>query len=91
MTGGRRMMKRAVLAVIATFVAWSILDVIIHGLLIQSSYQDTAHLWRPMDEMNMPLMYGVTLAWAWFLGTRVEAITAGALVGVILISQEETS
>jgi hypothetical protein len=130
------------LAVVATFIAWSILDFVIHGLLLQSTYQATADLWRPMDEMNMPLLYLVTLAftasfvaiyalmvtkksfmsgikfgvlfglasgismgfgsysfmpipltlaWSWFLGTLVEAIAAGALVGAILRPGKETS
>jgi len=57
-------MKRTILAVIAVFIAWSILDFVIHGLLLQSTYEATASLWRPMDEMNMPLIYLVTLAYA---------------------------
>ena len=56
-------MKRTILAVIAVFIAWSILDFVIHGVLLQSTYEATANLWRPMDEMNMPLMYLVTLAY----------------------------
>jgi hypothetical protein len=56
-------MKRTILALIAVFMAWSILDFVIHGLLLQSTYEATANLWRPMDEMNMPLMYFVTLAY----------------------------
>ncbi len=55
------MAKRTILAVVAVFVAWSVLDVIIHGILLESTYEATASLWRPMDEMSMPLMYGVTL------------------------------
>ena len=55
------MAKRTILAVVAVFVAWSVLDVIIHGILLESTYEATASLWRPMDEMNMSLMYGVTL------------------------------
>lgn len=55
------MLKRTVLAVVAVFVAWSILDFILHGVLLQPTYMATASLWRPMEEMNMPLMYFVTL------------------------------
>ena len=136
------MSKRTILAVVAVFLTWSILDFVIHGLLLQSTYQATADLWRPMDEMNMALMYVVTLAvtvcfvsvygllvtkksllsgvtlgalfglasgismgfgsycympipltlaWGWFLGTLVEAVAAGALVGAIMRPGEETS
>ena len=55
------MTKRTIWAVVAVFIAWSILDFILHGLLLRSTYQATASLWRPMDQMNMPLMYFVTL------------------------------
>ncbi len=131
------MTKRTIWAVVAVFIAWSILDFILHGLLLRSTYEATANLWRPMDQMNMPLMYFVTLvftvcfvliygllvgqkslasgirfgalfglatgismgfgsysympipltlAWSWFFGSWIEAITAGAIVGAIMKS-----
>lgn len=55
------MLKRNLLAVIAIFVAWSILDYLIHGIMLASSYEATANLWRPMEEMNPLLCYGVKL------------------------------
>lgn len=58
------MLKRAIFAVVAVFIVWSILDFLIHGVLLKSTYESTAHLWRPMEEMNMPLMYFVTLVFA---------------------------
>jgi uncharacterized protein with PQ loop repeat len=129
--------KKLILAVVAVFIAWSILDFILHGLLLRSAYEATANLWRPMDQMNMPLIYFVTLvftlcfvliygllvgqkslasgirfgalfglatgismgfgsysympipltlAWSWFLGSWIEAIVAGAIVGAIVKS-----
>jgi hypothetical protein len=131
------MMKRTVLAVLTVFIVWSILDFILHGILLRPIYVNTASLWRPMEQMKMPLMYFVTLvftgcfvliyrfmvgqkslasgiifgalfglatgismgfgsysympipltlAWSWFLGSWVEAITAGAIVGAIIKS-----
>jgi hypothetical protein len=131
------MLKRTIWAVVAVFMAWSILDFILHGLLLRSTYEATANLWRPMDQMNMPLMYFVTLvftvcfvliygllvgqkslasgirfgalfglatgismgfgsysympipltlAWSWFFGSWIEAITAGAIIGAIMKS-----
>lgn len=131
------MSKRTIWAVVAVFITWSILDFILHGLLLRSTYEATANLWRPMDQMNMPLMYFVilvfsvcfvliygllvgqkslasgirfgalfglatgismgfgsysympiplTLAWSWFLGSWIEAIAAGAIVGAIVKS-----
>ncbi len=55
------MFKRAILAVVAVFLAFSVLDFVIHGLLLQATYKASADLWRPMDEMKMPLMYLVTM------------------------------
>ena len=131
------MLKRTIWAVVAVFIAWSILDFILHGLLLRSTYEATANLWRPMDQMNMPLMYFVTfvftacfvliyrllvgqktlasgirfgalfglatgismgfgsysympipltLAWSWLIGSWVEGIAAGAIVGTIIKS-----
>jgi hypothetical protein len=128
-------MKRTIWAVVAVFIAWSVLDFILHGLLLRSTYEATASLWRPMDQMNIPLMYFVTfiftvcfvliygflvgqkslmsgirygalfglasgismgfgsycympipltLAWSWFVGSWIEAIAAGAIVGAII-------
>ena len=123
---------------IVVFIVWSILDFLIHGLLLQSIYAATSNMWRPMDKMNRPLMslvtmvftacfvaiYGflieqkslmsgirfgaifglatgmsmgfgsysympipLSLAWSWFLGSWVEAIIAGAVVGTIVKSR----
>lgn len=135
------MTKRILLAVVAVFIAWEVLDFIIHGVLLQSTYEATASLWRPMEEMKMFLMYCITLlfaicfvliyglligekslasgikfgvlfgmatglsmgfgsysympiplslAWVWFIGTLIEAVAAGAIVGAILKPAEET-
>jgi len=56
-------LKRPFIAVVVIFLAWSLLDFVIHGLLLQATYEATADLWRPMEEMNMTLMYIVTLAY----------------------------
>jgi hypothetical protein len=50
-------MKRFILSVIVVFLAWSVMDYIIHGVILQSSYAATASLWRPMGEMKMGVMY----------------------------------
>jgi hypothetical protein len=55
------MVKRTLWAIVAVFITWSILDFILHGLLLRPIYVNTASLWRPMNQMNMPLMYLVTL------------------------------
>lgn len=128
-------MKRTLLAVVAVFLAWSALDFVIHGVVLQSSYMATPQLWRPMNEMKMPVMYlavliaavafvavyvrffaqkgirtgaeygawfglgaGVSMAYGsysvmpipyvmalgWFLGTLVEGVAAGVIVGLVI-------
>jgi hypothetical protein len=131
------MVKRTILAILAVFIAWSILDFILHGVLLRPIYVNTASLWRPINQMSVTLMYFVTLvftvcfvliyrfligqkslatgirfgalfglatgismgfgsycympipltlAWSWFIGSWVEAIAAGAIVGAIIKS-----
>jgi hypothetical protein len=58
------MLKQTLWAVIAVFISWSILDFLIHGLMLKSSYQATAELWRAEDEMKMALMSVVTLIYS---------------------------
>lgn len=50
-------MKKVILAILAVFVAWSVMDFVIHGLILRSSYAATASLWRPMNEMKTSLLY----------------------------------
>jgi hypothetical protein len=86
------MLKRAVLAVIAIFIAWSVLDFVLHGILLQDTYAATANLWRPMEEINMSLMYIVSLTYiicfvgiyAVFVGEKSisTGIKFGALFGL---------
>jgi hypothetical protein len=129
------MKKKIFLAAIVVFVLWSVLDFIIHGLILKSAYASTASLWRPMTEMKMGLMYvtvfiaalafsaiygylvakksfmaGLTygllygiavgvgmgygsysmmpipysMALTWFLGTVIEAVLGGLLLGAII-------
>lgn len=83
------MAKRAILAVVAVFIAWSILDFILHGLLLRSTYEATANLWRPMGQMNMPLMYFVTLVFTacfvaiYGLLVGQKSLTSGIKFGVL--------
>ena len=132
-------MKKFILAVVAVFVARGILDMIIHGLILEPLYQQSAQLWRPEGEMMMGLMYIVSLlssiffvwiyyalinksmknallyglfyglttgismgygtysfmpipyllALGWFLGTVLETVVAGALLGWIIKEEEK--
>jgi len=49
--------KKTILSILAVFIAWSVMDYVIHGVILRSSYAATASLWRPMGEMKTSLMY----------------------------------
>lgn len=70
------MIKRIIWSVAAVFIVLSILDFILHGLLLRSTYEATASLWRPMDQFKIPLMYLVTLIF-----TVCFVLIYGLLVG----------
>ena len=82
-------MKRYLLAVLAVFVAWSVLDFVIHGLILTSTYAATAQFWRPMAEMKMGLMKAVTIvAAACFTGIyagliRPKSTSVGMKFGLL--------
>jgi hypothetical protein len=85
------MTKKILLAGVAVFVAWSVLDFIIHGLILQPSYAATPGLFRPQAEMNMLLMYIVVLlaalafaaAFGWFVSPKnpMTGLKYGLVVG----------
>lgn len=50
------MIKRILLATLAVFVSWEILDYLIHMVILSSSYEATAYLWRSADQMKNGLM-----------------------------------
>jgi hypothetical protein len=87
-----QMGKRILLGGIAVFVLWSVLDFIIHGVILRGTYEATASLWRPMAEMKMGLMYVTTfihaLAFAsiygWLVGSKglLTGFRYGLLYGI---------
>lgn len=83
------MVRRFILAVIAVFIVWSVLDFIIHGVILKSTYQATAQLWRPMGEMKMGLMHLVTFVGvASFTGLYAvlvapKSVTSGLKYGLL--------
>jgi hypothetical protein len=86
------MIKRIVLAVVAVFVAWSVIDFVIHGVVLIQAYKDTAQLWRPEKEMKMGLISVVRLItssvfvclYAFFVGRKsmCMALKFGFLFGL---------
>jgi hypothetical protein len=88
------MMKKILLATLAVFVVKSVLDFVMHVLLLKNSYMATAQLWRPEGEMRMVLMYVVTLlmslAFVYLYATLIKekgvgtGLKYGLLMGLIL-------
>ena len=57
-------MKRAFTATLILFVVWTLLEYIVHGVILMDAYAATASLWRP--EMDYGLMNIVRLISAFF-------------------------
>ena len=82
-------MKKYLLGSLVVFIAWSILDFVIHGKLLSPTYMATASLWRPMDQMNMGLMTLVralvALAFSAIYVYQIKgsSVSAGAKYGLL--------
>jgi hypothetical protein len=82
-------MKRQLLAVLAVFVVWSVMDFVIHGIILASAYAATPQLWRPMAEMKMGVMYATVLIaaiafvgiYAWFITNK--SVKTAVLYGLV--------
>lgn len=55
------MAKQMIWAVLAILVAWLIIDFLLHRLLLRSTYEAAANLARPIEQLNIPLVYFVML------------------------------
>ena len=83
------MWKRVVLAVLAVFVAWSVIDLIVHNLILCGAYEATSQLWRPMEEMCWSGMYVVGLIAAacfvliYWLLISPKSLNVGLVYGLI--------
>lgn len=87
------MAKKIILASIAVFVGWVVLDFVIHVVILRGAYEQTSTLWRPEGEMKTTLMYivslisavGFVLLYAWFVSGKstMTGLKFGLLLGVI--------
>ncbi len=83
-------MKRSLLAAVGVLVAWMLLDVIAHRFFLAPIYEATASLWRPFDQMNVVLIYTVTLVLIGiFIGiysllVRPRSLRAGLVLGAFV-------
>ena len=74
-------MKRLFFAILAVFVTWTVLDYIIHSVLLRAEYQATANLWRPMSEIKNGLLVFATLISAFVFVSIYERFFANRGVG----------
>ena len=85
----KRTVLMAILAVITVFVVWQLLDMVVHGVMLEETYAQTANLWRPMAEMKMGLMYVVGFIYAtcfvvlYTLLIRPKTLITGVKYGLI--------
>lgn len=83
-------MKRSLTAAVGIFVAWMLLDLIAHRFVLAPIYETTASLWRPFDQMNVALIYTVTVVLIGiFIGiysllVRPKSLRAGLVLGAFL-------
>ncbi len=83
-------MKRSLLAGITILVAWMLIDLIMHRFFLAPFYEATTNLWRPFDQMNVPLVYTATLVLIGvFIGiytrlVRPKSLGAGLTLGAFM-------
>jgi hypothetical protein len=83
-------MKRYLLSVAIIFVLWSVIDAVVHGVILSSAYQATAQLWRPFAEMKLGLLRLTTLIIAavfvavYTLLVNPKSIKTGVFYGLLM-------
>jgi hypothetical protein len=88
-TAGGKSMKKSALAILGVFVAWSVMDFLIHGVILQSAYAATASLWRPMGEIKTWLMHftvfisALAFVLIYSLFFSLKGITTGLKYGLL--------
>ena len=86
----KHFVKRLFLSGLAILVAWTVIDVLMHRLLLAEIYEENLGLWRPFDQMNVVLIYLVTFTLIGiFVGTyrllvRPKSLRAGLLLGAFI-------
>ena len=84
------MLKKYLFSVVLVFVLWSVLEFVIHGIILSQAYQATAALWRPTAEMKLGLIYlstfitVVAFTGIYALLVNPKSIKNGALYGLLL-------
>ena len=83
-------MTRSLGAGLAILVAWMVIDLLIHRLFLAPIYESSASLWRPFDQMNIALIYAVTVVLIgvfvslYRLLVRPKSFAAGVALGAFV-------
>lgn len=83
-------MKRPLIAGATILAAWMLLDLGAHRLVMAPIYEANASLWRPADQMNVALIYAVTVVLIGvFVGiyallVRPKSLGAGLALGALV-------
>lgn len=83
-------MKRSLVSGVAILLAWTLLDALTHRLFLAPFYEANANLWRPLDQMNLSLIWAVTVVLisifvgAYQLLVRPKSTGAGLAFGAFL-------
>ena len=84
------MLKRLLLSGFAILFAWTVIDVLLHTLLLRSIYDENISLWRPFDQLNVVLIYIVrftliaTFVATYWLLVRPKSLGKGLLLGAFV-------
>src|SRR5262245_39027719 len=82
--------KRLPLAGLSILIVWILIDVLAHRLFLAPVYASSPHLWGPLDQMNVALIYTVTFGLlaifvaAYRLLVRPKSLRAGLLLVLFL-------
>src|SRR5262249_16391833 len=83
-------MLRLLLSALAILAAWATLDLLLHRLFLAPIYEANPNLWRPLDQMNVALIYAVTFiligvfVGAYKLLVRPKSLRAGLSLGAFI-------
>jgi hypothetical protein len=84
------MFKKLLLSGLAILIAWTVIDLILHRLLLRAMYEENTTLWRPFDQMNVVLIYIVTFTLiaifivAYWLLVKPKSLGSGVLLGGLI-------
>ncbi len=84
------MVIRVLASVLSIFVAWTVLDLLLHRYVLARMYQENAALWRQFNEMNIALIYFATFSliavfiFTYLLLISPKSLSAGLAFGAFM-------